>query len=153
ADLANNAPSSFMRTLNVPDQAGGEWNGAAAVGGSWSTTRWILAGGARADANVFTGTPAENRGLESTFGVHNDRVPTSNAVSPRFVFNWFPTAQKGIASRSTPVSTTYRGGYQVRGGVGKFRGFLPSSLLADAIGATGLAGSSERIACTGSAAP
>ena len=58
ADVAGNTPSAFSRTLNMPDRSGGEWIGAAAAGGSWSTTHWILAGGARVDANAFTGMPA-----------------------------------------------------------------------------------------------
>jgi hypothetical protein len=153
ADVADNTPSAFSRTLNMPDRSGGEWSGAAAAGGSWSATHWILAGGARVDANAFTGLPADNPALEQTFGVRNDRAPNSIAVSPRFGFSWYPTAQKGLSSFSSNLSTTYRGGYQIRGGVGEFRGFLPSSLLSDAIGTTGLAGSSERLVCTGPAAP
>jgi hypothetical protein len=153
ADVADNTPSAFSRTLNMPDRSGGEWIGAAAAGGSWSTTHWVLAGGARVDANAFTGLPAENPALEQTFGVRNDPAPNSIAVSPRFGFNWFPTAQKGLSSYGSNLSTTYRGGYQIRGGVGEFRGFLPASLLSDAIGTTGLPGSSERLVCTGPAAP
>jgi Carboxypeptidase regulatory-like domain len=153
ADVADNTPAAFSRTLNTPDRSGGEWMGAAAAGGSWSSTHWVLAGGARADANAFTGLPAENPTLEQTFGVSNDRAPNSIAVSPRFGFNWFPTAQKGLSMYGSGLSTTYRGGYQIRGGVGEFRGFLPSSLLSDAIGTTGLPGSSERLVCTGPAAP
>ncbi|HEY2165132.1 MAG TPA: hypothetical protein VGH04_14125, partial [Gemmatimonadaceae bacterium] len=153
ADVADNTPSAFSRTLNMPDRSGGEWIGAGAVGGSWSATHWVLAGGARVDANAFTGLPAENPALDQAFGVRNDRAPNSIAVSPRFGFNWFPTAQKGLSSYGTNLSTTYRGGYQIRGGVGEFRGFLPSSLLSDAIGTTGLPGSSERLVCTGPAVP
>lgn len=152
-DLARNAPSAFSRTLNTPDRAGGEWIGATALGGSWTTTHLILAGGARADANSFTGLPAANPALESTFGVRNDRSPNSIAVSPRLGFNWYPTAQRGQSSFGSPVSVTYRSGYQIRGGVGEFRNFLPSALLSDAIGTTGLPGSTERLVCTGPAAP
>jgi hypothetical protein len=153
ADVADNTPSAFSRTLTMPDRSGGEWIGAAAAGGSWSATHWILAGGARVDANAFTGLPTENPALEQAFGMRNDRAPNSIAVSPRFGFNWYPTAQKGLSSFGSNLSTTYRGGYQIRGGVGEFRGFLPSSLLSDAIGTTGLPGSSERLVCTGPAAP
>ena len=51
------------------------------------------------------------------------------------------------------TATTYRAGYQIRGGIGGFRTFLPSNLLAGAIGATGLSGSAQRLICTGPAAP
>ena len=153
ADVGNGAPSSFSRTLNMPDRSGGEWIGAGAAGTSWSSTHWTLAGGARVDANAFTGLPAANRALEQALGAHNDRAPNSIAISPRFGFNWFPTAEKGLSSFGSNLSNTYRAGYQIRGGIGEFRGFLPSSLLSDAIGATGLPGSSERLVCTGPAAP
>ena len=153
ADVANNTPSSFSRTLNMPERSGGQWIGAGAAGTSWSSTHWILAGGARVDANAFTGVPEENTALERPFGVRNDRSPNSVAVSPRFGFNWYPTAQKGLSSFGSNLSTTYRAGYQIRGGFGEFRGFLPSALLSDAIGTTGLSGSSERLVCTGPAAP
>jgi hypothetical protein len=152
-DVANNTPATFSRTLNTPDRAGGEWIGAAALGGSWTTTHLILAGGARVDANAFTGAPTLNPALASTFGVRNDRVPNSVAVSPRLGFNWYPTAQKGPSIYFSPLSQTYRGGYQIRGGIGEFRNFLPVTLLSDAIGTTGLPGSTDRLICTGLAAP
>ncbi|HEY5086225.1 MAG TPA: hypothetical protein VII66_02590, partial [Gemmatimonadaceae bacterium] len=152
-DIASNTPSSFSRTLNVPDRSGGEWIGAAAAGGSYSTTHWVLSGGARVDANAFTGLPALNPALTSTFGVRNDESPSSIAVSPRFGFNWYPTAQNGIYLYKGAGSTTLRGGYSFRGGIGELRNFLPSTLLSDAIGATGLPGSTERLVCVGAAAP
>src|SRR6185503_19976084 len=113
-DLARNAPSGFSRTLNTPDRSGGEWIGAAAAGGSWSTVHLVLAVGARVDPNAFTGLPARNSAPESAYGVRNDRSPNSIAVSPRFGFDWYPTAQKGLSSFGTGVSTTFRGGYDIR---------------------------------------
>jgi hypothetical protein len=59
-DLASQRPSSFSRTLNTPDRAGGEWIGAAAIGTSWNTPRIALTGGLRFDANAFTGAPTHN---------------------------------------------------------------------------------------------
>lgn len=60
-DVASNTPSEFSRTLNLPSRSGGEWIGAAAAGGSYSSTHWLLSGGARIDANAFMrcrrGTP------------------------------------------------------------------------------------------------
>jgi hypothetical protein len=152
-DLARNVPSAFSRALNVPARSVGQWIGASAVGGSWSTTHLIVAGGARVDANAFTGLPRLNPLLASTFGVRNDRPPNSVALSPRLGFNWYPTAQKGPALFFSRVSSIYRTGYQIRGGIGQFRNFLPSRLLADAVGATGLGGSTRHLVCTGPAAP
>lgn len=152
-DVASNTPSSFSRTLSASNRSGGEWIGAAAAGGSYSTTHWTFSGGARVDANAFTGLPALNHALESTFGVRNNASPNSVAVSPRFGFNWYLTAQNGIDVLHNVGSTTFRGGYSIRGGIGEFRSLLPSTLLSDAIGTTGLPGSTERLVCVGAAAP
>ena len=59
-DLANNAPSSFTRTLNTPDRSGGEWMGAAAMGFNWNTQKLVITGGPRLDMNAFDGVPARN---------------------------------------------------------------------------------------------
>jgi hypothetical protein len=151
--LANDRPTSFTRSLNVPDRAGGQWLGAAALGGSWSTRRLVLAGGARLDANVFIGSPAFNPLLLSSFGTRNDAPHSSIAFSPRIGFNWYPTAETGPAMSFSPAFTTYRAGYQIRGGIGQFRSFLPTHLLAESIGATGLPGSTSQLICTGSGTP
>lgn len=151
-DVASNAPSSFARVLNVPRRSGGEWIGAAAAGGSYSSAHWLLAGGARVDANAFTGLPMRNPALLSTFGVRNDVSPRSIAVSPRFGFNWYPSGQRADIFRNGG-SLTIRGGPSIRGGIGEFRGLLPSTLLSDAIGTTGLPGSGDRLLCVGAAAP
>ena len=153
ADVANNTPSTFSRTLNIPDRSGGEWIGAAALGGSWTIPKLTLAGGARVDANAFTGLPDANPQLASTFGVANDHAPNSISVSPRLGFTWYPHAVRYTHIYGMPLSTTWRSAYQFRGGIGQFRNYLPSSLLADAIGATGLPGSTERLLCVGPAVP
>jgi hypothetical protein len=152
-DLARNAPSSFSRNLNTASSIGGEWTGASALGASWSTTHLILAGGARVDANVFTAPPLLNPLLASAFGVRNDQPPNSVAFSPRLGFNWYPTAAKGPALYFSKAYTTYRTGYQFRGGIGEFRSFLPSQLLTDAVSNTGLPGAQRELLCTGPATP
>jgi hypothetical protein len=152
-DLANNTPSSFSRTLAAPDRAGGEWTGAMAMGATWNTRRLVLTGGPRLDANVFTGLPARNPQLERVLGVRNDRGPNSIAVSPRFGFNWYYKTPPSLSINVSQFSRVYRGGPQIRGGIGEFRNNLRSDLLADAIGTTGLPGSSGRLVCTGTAAP
>ncbi len=154
ADLAGNRPSSFARTLNAPDRAGGEWLGAAALGTVYNATSFVITGGARIDANVFTGLPAYNAALDQAFGVRNDRGPSSVAVSPRVGFNWYyKTKAPQISMNVSPFSQLIRGGPSIRGGVGEFRNFLRSDLLSDAIGTTGLPGTAQRLVCTGPAAP
>ncbi|HXD48587.1 MAG TPA: hypothetical protein VN600_07435, partial [Gemmatimonadaceae bacterium] len=152
-DLANDAPSSFTRTLNTPNRSGGEWMGAAAMGVTWNTQKFVLTGGPRLDVNAFTGLPARNPDLERAFGLRNDLAPNSIAVSPRIGFNWYYHSGPSLSYNVSPYSRVYRGGPQIRGGFGEFRNNLRSDLLADAIGATGLPGSSARLVCTGAAAP
>jgi len=153
-DLASQRPSSFSRTLNTPDRSGGEWTGAAALGTSWNTPRIALTGGLRFDGNAFTGAPAHNASLEQTLGIANDATPNSFAVSPRFGFYWYyKTRGASMNINSSNYSTTIRAGPQIRGGFGEFRNNLRSDLLADAIGSTGLPGSTQRLLCTGPAAP
>jgi hypothetical protein len=152
-DLASNRPSSFSRTLNTPDRSGGEWMGAAALGANYNTRTLVITGGARVDANAFTGLPTYNPKLDQAFGIRNDRAPNSVALSPRLGFNWYYKSGQGISINNSGFATLIRGGPQLRGGFGEFRNFLRSDVLADAIGATGLPGSSERLTCTGPAAP
>jgi hypothetical protein len=154
SDLAANRPSSFSRTLNVPDRSGGQWLGAASLGGVYNSPKIVLTGGARVDGNVFMGVPQTNAHLERALGVANDHAPNSIDVSPRLGFNWYYNARPGISVNvNSNVSTSIRGGVQLRGGIGKFRSFPTSTLLSDAIGTTGLPGSTERLICTGPAAP
>lgn len=153
ADLASNTPSSFSRTLSIPDRSGGQWMGAASLGGIYNAPKLVLTGGARVDANVFTGVPSLNPKIEQTFGIANDHAPNSIAVSPRLGFNWYYNARPGTSMSISQVASSTRGGVQLRGGIGRFRNYLPSTLLSDAIGTTGLPGSTERLVCTGPAAP
>ena len=53
----------------------------------------------------------------------------------------------------SPAFQSIRGGPSIRGGIGEFRNFLRSDLLSDAIGTTGLPGTTQRLVCTGPAAP
>jgi len=154
ADLAANRPSGFTRTLNTPDRAGGEWMGAAAIGTNYVTQPFVLTGGVRIDANAFTGLPTFNPAIQNAFGIRNDQSPNSVALSPRVGFNWYYKTHSPFNSINvSPWSLIGRGGPAIRGGIGEFRNFLRSNLLSDAIGTTGLPGSTERLTCTGPAAP
>jgi len=98
--------------------------------------------------------PAENPAIEQTFGVRNDAATNSIALSPRVGFQWYyKTHSQQNSLTVSPWSLIGRGGPTIRGGIGEFRNFLPSNLLADAIGTTGLPGSTERLTCTGPASP
>jgi hypothetical protein len=153
-DLAANRPSAFSRTLNAPSRNGGEWIGAAAFGTTYNTRSFVLTGGARVDANAFTGLPARNAAIEQAFGVRNDRAPNSIGVSPRVGFNWYyKTGGPQLSMFVSPYSQMIRGGPSLRGGFGEFRNSLRSDLLSDAIGTSGLPGTTQRLVCTGPASP
>ncbi len=153
ADLAANKPSSFTRTLNAPDRSGGEWIGAAAIGGNWMATNLTLTGGVRVDANVFTSEPRSNPEVARLFGVATDNAPNGIDVSPRLGFTWRYTGSGGLSVMSTGYAVMSKTSSQLRGGIGKFRSNLSSTLLADAISNTGLPGSTQQLLCVGSAVP
>lgn len=153
ADLAANRPSTFSRALDVPDRRGGEWLGAGAFGGNYIRNNLTLTGGFRVDANVFTVTAPNNADLERLFDVRTGVAPNSVSLSPRLGFNWRYRPTIGYTSLNTGMAALYRGAAELRGGIGKFRGTLPATLLADARALTGLPGSTRQLLCVGSAAP
>ncbi|MGH7654607.1 MAG: carboxypeptidase-like regulatory domain-containing protein, partial [Gemmatimonadaceae bacterium] len=149
--ISDGTPSSFSRTLNVPNPSGGEWMGAGAMGGSWKKGKLTLTGGARVDANVFSSAPEENPLVASTFGVRNDHEPNSVDVSPRLGFVWSPRLGSGFMN--TQASTLNFGSTQIRGGIGKYRSLVSAMGLADPDEYTGLSNGAQRLLCTGSATP
>jgi hypothetical protein len=75
-------------------------------------------------------------------------------MSPRLGFEWYYTAQPGVSGTGRQyVARLFRGGPELRGGIGAFRDNLPSTLPTDALMATGLAGGARRLLCIGDAAP
>lgn len=151
--LASNAPTSFSRTLTEPKVSAGEWSGAAALGGNWVNGNVTWTGGARVDGNVYTARPSANPTVASAFGARTDHVPNTVAVSPRVGFTWNYKGQRGLSSTGTSISTINQGGSQLRGGIGKFRGLLAPTLIADAITSTALPGGTQRLLCIGPAVP
>lgn len=151
--LSRGEPSRFSRILADPAQPVAGWGGAVAAGGNWATRKVILTGGVRVDADhVSTATPKPVSGsaLLGSWGTH-----TANyvGVSPRLGFNWYPTAERGPAQYSSPVATTYRTGYQVRGGIGVFRGRMSARNVADALYRAGRGPERSEVSCVGDAAP
>jgi hypothetical protein len=155
ADVAAGRPASFSRTLNAPDRSGGEWIGAAAVGGNWTASRsFSMTGGVRVDANAFTAAPRRNPEIEQLFDARTDHAPSSVSLSPRVGFNWrYSPKSMGMSVMTNGAATEMRGATSIRGGIGKFRGILPPTLLADATANTGLPGGMQQLLCIGSAVP
>lgn len=151
--LAAGQPSSYSRTLDVPDVSGGEWTAAAALGGTWTHANLQLDGGVRIDGNRFLDGPPLNGAVQSLFGESTEHRPNSVALSPRLGFEWFYKAQRGVSGSGTRVARLFRGGPELRGGIGRFRNSLSSTLLADGAASTGLPGGIQRLLCVGAAAP
>jgi len=155
ADVANGQPSSFSRTLNIPSTSGGEWVGAAAFGGTWTRRNTFqLQGGARVDGNVFLRVPDLNPQIQSLFGARTDRAPNSVGVSPRLGFEWYYKAGgRSLSMSGGQLSRLYRGGPEIRGGIGRFRGTPSAQDISGAMAATGLPGALQPLLCVGAAAP
>ncbi|HEY4304489.1 MAG TPA: carboxypeptidase-like regulatory domain-containing protein [Gemmatimonadaceae bacterium] len=152
-DFVANQPTSFTRTLNISDRRGGQWVGASAIGGDWIHKTLKVTGGARVDANAFTTAPAPNQEVDDLFGLKTNTTPHTVSVSPRLGFVWRYSPTRGFVSLGTLPNAIYRGQRQLRGGIGKFQGALPSTQLSDAIGQTGAATGVAQLACIGSAVP
>lgn len=156
-DLAAGTPSSFSRTLSQPDRSGMVWNAAAAFAHQWAPSRtFSLLYGARLEAAGFGTSPAANPALATALGVGTGTTPTLLHVSPRIGFSYTYSREKenGNGSSQNPVGRFYRNTTGViRGGIGEFRDLLRPDLLAEASARTGLAGSTQQLACVGSAVP
>jgi hypothetical protein len=158
ADLQANVPSSFSRTIGSNSRSGGEWSGALAASDRWTAnSKFTLLYGARVEGNAFTSAPAYNPALFSSLGVRTDQAPSGWHISPRAGFNWLVTTgargagNAGYYSQVGQFTSMARG--VIRGGVGEFRQRLQPSLLANAMGATGLPSGTQRLACLGPATP
>ena len=156
ADLQANRPASFTRTLTSPTRTGGEWSGALSLGDNWvRSPHFSMIYGARLEGNAFTSAPQNNPEIERLFGASNSHAPDSWHVSPRMGFNWYYTSARptfGIGMNQAGTFYSVPKGV-IRGGIGEFRQILDPTLLADAGVATGLPGSTTRLACFGPAVP
>lgn len=157
ADLAAARPALYTRTLTQPDTRAGEWSGFVALGDLWKPSdRFQLLYGARLEGNRFVTRPAVNPAVAEAFGARTDAVPNTVHLSPRVGFTWLPRSERPRSGMFiNPVGTFLSpvANLVVRGGIGEFRNFMPSSLVAGAIAGTGLPGSVLTLTCFGPAAP
>lgn len=157
ADLQANRPASYSRTLVQPARDGMAWNGAAAMAHRWAPSRvFQLLWGARVDANRFLGTPAANPALTSALGVRTDRMPSDLTISPRIGATWYLVRETAGNSMTRGTETSLHSSLpagMIRFGAGDFRGIYRAGMQADADGATGLPGSTQRLLCIGAGVP
>ena len=149
--LAANTPSSFTQTLRVPTTSGGQWLGAGAVSGSWTTGSLKVVGGVRLDANAFLLPTSAQDTVTRVLGIVSSGIPNSFAVSPRIGFTLRLPGSQGLSSSGTALSRLDRGPTVLRGGIGKFRATLGSRLVAGT--RAGIGSSVQRVSCSGSDLP
>ena len=89
ADLANNLPAEFRRSLQPTTRDGGSWTGAAYLGDTWRKSRALqLTYGVRLEGSTYDGRPEYNPAVETAFGRRTDFVPRDVRLSPRAGFTW-----------------------------------------------------------------
>lgn len=154
--VADGRPLSFSRALTAARERGVVWNGFLSLSDSWRVARRLrVMAGIRAEGNLYASRATYNPAVHEVFGVRNDHVPNRVAVSPRIGFQWRYSdapATSGYVRSPLGALPWFATGI-VRGGFGRFRGFMSPDIVTGASGATGLAGSQARLACFGESTP
>ncbi len=176
ADFANNDPASYTRTLSTTDRRGTSLDAGAYLGDTWRRGRALqLTYGARVEYSAFLDQPAYNAEVERLFDRRTDRLPRELHVSPRVGFSYtlgLPSAPTGGGfGGGMAGGFGGRGGGRgggggggdfgpgganvtvIRGGIGEFRGTVPTQLFASAMDATGLPSGTQQLVCIGDAVP
>jgi hypothetical protein len=153
-DVVGNRPYAFRRQFGSTAAEGRQWTGALAWADSRTAFKKLqLVYGARVDANRFLDAPEANPVLREAFGVRTERMPNRVDVSPRLGFTWSYRPRMSRTTVSSLGSASFWQGGVVQGGIGKFRGALPTTLLDEALRGTGLPGGLRELTCLGSAVP
>jgi hypothetical protein len=183
ADLENNLPALYRRTVTVSDRQSLNRRWGLYLGDVWFVKRPIqLTYGLRLEGSSFGNAPAYNAPLDAAFNRRTDYLPSETHLSPRVGFSWsiggsggFTGPQMGgggfgggpgggggggggfggmsSADVARAMQTFKPPKLVIRGGIGEFRSQPPTFLVAQAQGATGLATSSAEITCTGAGIP
>lgn len=142
AELDAGRPALYARALGGTDQRAGATTGGLYVADAWRASPSLqVVYGARLEATRLAGTPANNPAVAQAFGVRTDAWLTDFRVTPRVGFTYLLGNVAGI-----PAGT-------VKGGVGLFRGTIPTGLVGAVANGTGLAGAQQQVICTGAAVP
>jgi hypothetical protein len=131
-------------------RGGGGMGGMGGFGGGNGGGNLQLNYGLRLEHSSYTGAPARNDTIFHEFGLDTHVLPTETYLSPRAGFSYSIAApeQQGQAQRgfAPPLLT-------IRGGVGIFRGTMPSTLPGTAQAMSGLSTAQTQLLCTGAAVP
>ncbi len=129
---------------------GGRGGGRGGFGGFGGGSNTQFQYGVRVEHTSYAGAPALNQAVYDEFGVRTDRLPSETYISPRVGFSYAIASreQNGQSQRGFgPPAWTFRGG------LGVFRGTMPSTLPGTAAAQSGLAGAQTQINCVGGAVP
>ncbi|HYD52857.1 MAG TPA: carboxypeptidase regulatory-like domain-containing protein [Gemmatimonadaceae bacterium] len=141
ADFSAGRPSMFTRSIGTSGGAGRSLNGGVWLGDAWRITPSLnVTFGARVEGSRWTAGTAGAR-LPAALGVQPGTARTEVHVSPRAGFSYLVGNVAGLPSGA------------ISGGIGEFRGRVPTQLLAAVAGASGGAGGASQLVCVGDAAP
>lgn len=151
ADFEAGTPSQFTRTLSPTVREGTSSNTALYLSDVWRPSSNLqLTFGGRLERSWFGGAPERNALAEERFGVRTDVLPTETYFTPRLGFSYAVAAaeQRGQSQRgfAPPLVT-------IRGGVGLFRGTMPSTIPGTAQAQSGLLNTEAQLVCVGAAVP
>jgi len=136
-DLAAGHARRYTRTLGTPTGRLATRYGAAYLGDEWAASDALrVIFGLRAELRGYPRARASAVALDSLFGLRDVPRGSSGQISPRTGFTYF---RKSVGSE-----------FSLRGGVGLFRGSIPTRSLAAQL-VDELAGS--RVECIGAAVP
>jgi hypothetical protein len=157
--LAGGAPAMFRRTLGATERRSNDQQFGFYAGDVWVVQRpFQLTYGVRLEGSTFGDAPAHNPAVDSAFGFRTDRLPSEWHLSPRAGFTWTIGGSNFGGGPGGGGGGGFGGFFQpaswvIRGGVGEFRNQPPTSLVAQARAATGLAQSTSQVTCIGQAVP
>ena len=133
-DFRQNRPLLFTRTLGTGERSATAWYSALYLGDTWTGARLRLTAGARLERRAYGSGGEGAAWMDTVFGARAGRVPSHWGISPRLGWSY------------------QRARWYLIGGAGHFRGALPVSALASALGETGGADQAV-LSSVGDAAP
>ncbi len=151
ADFEANRPASFTRTLQPTIRDGSSRDAAIYLSDVLRPSQnFQFTIGGRLEHSSFGGAPDRNTDAEERFGVRTDILPKETYFTPRVGFSiTVPSAeQQGQGQRGFQAPALV-----IRGGVGLFRGTLPSTLPGTAQAQAGLSTTETQLFCVGDAVP
>jgi len=143
SDFAAGQPASFERVLSATPRSSSRLGAALYAGDAWQPRGGLeIDYGLRLERSSYGDAATQNDAVHSAFGLSTGAYPSETHLSPRLGFSYSSGGDKERAA-----------GWQLRGGVGEFRGIIPDRVFANAAQSTGLASGQSKVTCTGAGVP